>query len=163
MAKNWVTFWIWLIDITLLNYSMVALLVILINLIGINILITVLIHLIIKLWFTSTLTDRILSIMTWLKRILLNSFLFILQNSKICAVFSLGLNLCLRSIDYLIMDTNNLNIIIYKMLIILIFSVVLVRWVIGCNSIDVQVFVFTLCRWLECFVVFWILKYIVTM
>ena len=112
LAENWVTFWIWLIDITLLNYSVVALLVILVNLIGINILITVLIHLIIKLWFTFTLTDWILSIMTWLERILLNSFLFILQNSKICTVFSLGLNLCLRSIDNLIMDTDNLNIII---------------------------------------------------
>lgn len=112
LAENWVTFWIWLIDITLLNYTVVALLVILNNLIGINILITVLIHLIIKLWFTSTLTDWILSIMTWLERILLNSFLFILQNSKICTVFSLGLNLCLRSINYLIMDTDNLNIII---------------------------------------------------
>jgi hypothetical protein len=113
LAENRVTFWIWLIDITLLNYTMIALLVILVNLIGINILITILIHLIIKLWFTSALTDWILSIMTWLERILLNSFLFILQNSKICTVFSLGLNLCLRSVDYLIMDTDNLNIIIY--------------------------------------------------
>jgi len=48
------------------------------------------------------------------------------------------------------------------MLIILVFGVVLVRWMISCNSIDVQVFVFTLCRWLECLVVFWILKYIIT-
>jgi hypothetical protein len=56
----------------------------------------------------------------------------------------------------------NLHILIEKVLIVLVFCLVLIKWVISI-FIDVQKLVLALCRCLKCLMVFWVLKYIVTL
>ncbi|MFN9901011.1 MAG: hypothetical protein ACK55Z_19970, partial [bacterium] len=75
------------------DYTLVELLILRIGHVVIYILITVLIPLIVQLRLTSALTNWILNILIQLKRVLFSTFLFILQNSEICTVFSLGLDL----------------------------------------------------------------------
>lgn len=61
------------------------------------------------------------------------------------------------------MSTDDLNIVIKKELVILVFCVLLVGWKIGGDSIHIQMLALTLSRWLKRLMVFWIWEYVVTL
>ena len=150
-----------LVNTSLLKDSLISF-TIYIVFVGWYILVTILNIKIIQLRFTSTLTYNILSIFIWLQRLLTNNSFIIFQYSKISSVFSFSLNLRLWSTHKLVMHIFNLNIIIKKVLICLKLCIMLVRRMVGCNSIDVYMLGFALSRRLKGFMILWILKNVIT-